>query len=74
MDQLLIATLKVDVALKKQERRIAENMYADDDYEFQLGVRRGIQDVYELLVEQLKEKKPEIVSQLNQIRRIINKM
>lgn len=74
MDQLLIATLKVDVALKKQERRIAENMYADDDYEFQLGVRRGIQDVYELLVEQLKEKKPEVVSQLNQIRRIINKM
>lgn len=57
MDQLLIATLKVDVALKKQERRIAENMYADDDYEFQLGVRRGIQDVYELLVEQLKSTK-----------------
>lgn len=74
MDQLLIATLKVDVALKKQERRIVENMYADDDYEFQLGVRRGIQDVYELLVEQLREKQPEIVSQLNQIRRIINKM
>lgn len=74
MDHLLSATMKVDVAIRKQERRLAEKVYAEDDNQFEIGRRRGLEDAYEILVEQLKEKQPEVVSQLNALRRIINKM
>lgn len=74
MKNLIIATMKVDEAIKKQERRLAEKVYAEDDVQFQLGVRRGLEDAYEILVEQLREAQPEVVSGLNVIRRIINKM
>lgn len=74
MKNLIIATMKVDEAIKKQERRLAEKVYAEDDVQFQLGVRRGLEDAYEILVEELREAQPEVVSGLNVIRRIINKM
>lgn len=74
MNHLLIATAKIDATLKKQERRLAEKVYAEDDVQFQLGVRRGLEDAYEILVEELREAQPDIVSQVTQIRRIINKM
>lgn len=74
MNHLLNATMKVDVAIKKQTRRVTENMYAEDDYEFQLGVRQGLEDAYAILVEELRDAHPDIVSQVTQIRRIVNKM
>ena len=74
MNHLLIATTKIDATIKKQERRLAEKVYAEDDVQFQLGVRRGLEDAYEILVEELREAQPEVVSGLNVIRRIINKM
>lgn len=74
MKNLIIATMKVDEAIKKQERRLAEKVYAEDDVQFQLGRRRGLEDAYEILVEELREAQPEVVSGLNVIRRIINKM
>lgn len=74
MKNLIVATMKVDEAIKKQERRLAEKVYAEDDVQFQLGVRRGLEDAYEILVEELREAQPEVVSGLNVIRRIINKM
>lgn len=74
MKNLIIATMKVDEAIKKQERRLTEKVYAEDDVQFQLGVRRGLEDAYEILVEELREAQPEVVSGLNVIRRIINKM
>ena len=74
MDHLLSATMKVDVAIRKQEKRLAEKVYAEDDVQFQIGRRRGLEDAYEIIVEQLREAHPDIVSQVTQIRRIINKM
>lgn len=74
MKNLIVATMKVDEAIKKQERRLTEKVYAEDDVQFQLGVRRGLEDAYEILVEELREAQPEVVSGLNVIRRIINKM
>lgn len=74
MDHLIIVTMKVDVAIRKQERRLSLNAFPKDDEQFQLGVRRGLEDAYEILVEQLREAQPDIVSQVTQIRRIINKM
>ena len=74
MDHLIIVTMKVDAAIRKQERRLAEKVYAEDDNQFEIGRRRGLEDAYEIIVEQLKEKQPEVVSQLNALRRIINKM
>lgn len=74
MKNLIIATMKVDEAIKKQEMRLAEKVYAEDDVQFQLGRRRGLEDAYEILVEELREAQPEVVSGLNVIRRIINKM
>lgn len=74
MDHLLIVTMKVDAAIRKQERRLEADMFGGDDNQFEIGRRRGLEDAYEILVEQLKEKQPEVVSQLNALRRIINKM
>ena len=74
MDHLILATLAVNAALKQQERRLSVNAFPKDDEQFQLGVRRGLEDAYDILVEQLKEAQPEVVSQLHSLRCIINKM
>lgn len=74
MNNLLIATMKVDAALKQQERRLSLNAFPKDDEQFQLGVRRGLEDAYDILVEELREAQPDVVGQVTQIRRIINKM
>lgn len=74
MNHLLIATFTVDAALKQQERRLSINAFPKDDEQFQLGVRRGLEDAYDILVEELREAQPDVVKQLTQIRSIINKM
>lgn len=74
MNNLLIATMKVDAAIRKQERRLSLNAFPKDDEQFQIGVRRGLENAYEILVEELREAHPDIVSQVTQIRSIINKM
>jgi hypothetical protein len=74
MNHLLIATFTVDSAIKQQERRLSINAFPKDDEQFQLGVRRGLEDAYEILVEELREAQPDVVKQLTQIRSIINKM
>ena len=74
MNNLLIATMKVDAAIRKQEMRLEADMFGGDDNQFEMGRRRGLEDAYEILVEELREAHPDIVSQVTQIRRIINKM
>lgn len=74
MNHLLIATMKVDAACKHQQRRLENVTFSKDDREYQAGVRRGLEDAYEILVEELRELQPDIVKQLTQIRSIINKM
>lgn len=74
MNHLLIATFTVDSACKEIQKRIANNQYSKDDLQFQIGRRRGLEDAYEILVEELREAQPDFVKQLNQIRSIINKM
>ena len=74
MNHLLIATFTVDSEIKQQERRLSINAFPKDDEQFQLGVRRGLERAYEILVEELREAQPDVVKQLTQIRSIINKM
>ena len=74
MNHLLIATFTVDSEIKQQERRLSINAFPKDDEQFQLGVRRGLEKAYEILVEELREAQPDVVKQLTQIRSIINKM
>jgi hypothetical protein len=74
MNDLLIATMKVDAAYKQHQRRLSMNVFPKDDEQFQIGVRRGLEDAYEILVEQLREAQPDVVKQLTQIRAIVNKM
>lgn len=74
MDHLILAALAVNAALKQQERRLSVKAFPKDDEQFQIGVRRGLEDAYEILVEQLREAQPDIVSQLHSLRSIINKM
>jgi len=74
MNNLLIATMKVDAAIRKQEMRLEADMFGGDDNQFEIGVRRGLEKAYEILVEELRDAHPDIVSQVTQIRRIINKM
>lgn len=74
MNHLLSATMKVDAAYRKQQMRLEADAFGADDNQFEMGRRRGLADAYEILVEELRDAHPDIVSQITQIRRIVNKM
>jgi len=74
MNNLLTATFTVKSACIEQEKRIQADLFGGDDNQFQLGRLKGLEDAYEILLEELREAQPDMVKQLTQIRSIINKM